>query len=34
MFGQYKKHLEQEITSYTQAMTPKPIQKSGDLLVH
>ncbi|NII28704.1 Fic family protein [Pseudoflavitalea sp. X16] len=27
MFGQYKKHLEQEIASYTQAMTSKPSPK-------
>jgi Fic family protein len=29
MFEQYRKHLEQEITSYTQAMSQKTIQKRG-----
>jgi Fic family protein len=29
MFGQYKKHLEQEIASYNQAMTPKPPSQKG-----
>ncbi len=29
MFGQYRKHLEQEITSYTQAMSQKTIPKKG-----
>jgi len=30
MFGQYRKHLEQENTSYTQAMSPKIIPKKGN----
>jgi Fic family protein len=29
MFGQYRKHLEQEIASYTQAMSQKNIPKKG-----
>lgn len=29
MFGQYRKHLEQEITSYTQAMSQKAEPKKG-----
>jgi Fic family protein len=29
MFGQYRKHLEQEITSYTEAMSPKNEPKKG-----
>lgn len=29
MFDQYRKHLEQEITSYTQAMSHKTIPKKG-----
>lgn len=29
MFGQYRKHLEQEITSYTQAMSQKAESKRG-----
>jgi len=29
MFGQYRKHLEQEITSYTQAMSQKTEPKKG-----
>ena len=29
MFGQYRKHLEQEITSYTQAMSQKTLPKKG-----
>ena len=29
MFGQYRKHLEQEITSYTQAMSQKSEPKKG-----
>jgi len=29
MFGQYRKHLDQEITSYTQAMSQKTIPKKG-----
>jgi Fic family protein len=29
MFSQYKKHLDQEITSYNQAMAQKPLPKKG-----
>ena len=29
MFGQYRKHLEQEIASYTQAMSQKTEPKKG-----